>query len=70
MSEEMILHNLKTIGENCSSYRSEDSCSALSMDKYDGEGISCRTCKNWTGEKCIADAYDKVALSLGIIPEE
>jgi len=68
MSEAMIQHNLKTIGENCSSYRAEDSC--LSRDIYDEEGISCRTCKNWTGEKCIADAYDKVALNLGIIPEE
>ncbi|NLY19622.1 MAG: hypothetical protein GX045_12010 [Clostridiaceae bacterium] len=70
MREEITPHDLKTIGENCSSYKSGDFSSSLSRGIYDDEGVSCRTCKSWTGKKCTMDAYDKVALNLGIIPEE
>ena len=70
MREGLTPHDLKTIGENCRSYRTADFGSALSMDIYDDEGVSCITCKNWTGERCIVDAYDKVAINLGIIPED
>ncbi len=70
MSEKMTPHDLKIIGENCSGYQSENFGITTSMDTFESEGVSCTTCTNWTGERCVIDAFDNVAVNLGILPEE
>lgn len=70
MSEKMTPFDLKIVGENCSMYTQEDFGITASMGKTGDEGVSCTTCKHWSGERCVVDAFDNVAVNLGIIPEE
>jgi len=67
MSDSMLHDELKLIGENCSHYEQRRYGSGSIMRLYQEEGISCSTCKNWSGSKCIIDAYDKVAVNLGLV---
>ncbi|HEY8421592.1 MAG TPA: hypothetical protein VIL05_07630 [Thermoclostridium sp.] len=70
MSDSILPDELKLVGENCSQYQQRRYNYSNVMGLYEDEGISCNTCKNWSGFRCIVDAYDNVAVNLGILPEE
>ncbi|AGI40420.1 hypothetical protein [Thermoclostridium stercorarium] len=70
LSGSMFYDELRLIGENCSHYRQRRYGSGAVMRIYEEEGISCSTCKNWSGSRCIIDAFDKVAADIGIVPEK
>lgn len=70
MGSSILNDELKLIGENCSHYQQRRYGSVAAMNLYHEEGISCSTCKNWSGSGCIIDAFDKVAVNLGIIPDK
>lgn len=69
MSNSMLPDELKLIGENCSKYQPQRHGAGAVMGLYEDEGISCSTCKNWSGFRCVIDAFDNVAVNLGILPE-
>lgn len=70
MSEKMTQNDLKIVGENCSAYESGNLGNTISMDTFGDEGVSCATCKNWRDERCLVDAFDDIAINLGILSEE
>ncbi|NLG88857.1 MAG: hypothetical protein GX494_06505 [Clostridiaceae bacterium] len=66
----MTQEQLKLIGENCSQYRPVSQGISATMSINEDEGISCTTCRHWSGSRCVIDALDNVAVNLGILPEE
>lgn len=70
MSEKLTQEQLKLIGENCSQYRPVSQGISATMSINEDEGISCTTCRHWSGSRCVIDALDNVAVNLGILPEE
>ncbi len=70
MSETLTQEQLKLIGENCSQYRPVSQGYSVVMGINVDEGISCGTCRYWSGSECVIDALDNVAVNLGILPEE
>lgn len=70
MSKSMSPDELKHIGENCSQYQQQRRASSAVMRLYEEEGISCSTCRNWSGFRCVIDAFDNVAANIGILSEE
>lgn len=70
LSQPMTPNELKQVGENCSQYQQQKYRTSAAMGLYEDEGISCSTCKHWSGFRCVIDAFDNVAVNLGIIPEE
>lgn len=66
----MSPNELKQVGENCSQYQQQRYGSGAALGLYEDEGISCNTCRNWSGYRCMIDAFDNVAVNLGILPEE
>jgi len=70
MSEKMTAEQLKQVGENCSQYQAERRGTQATMGVSGQSEVSCTTCKNWSGKKCVIDAFDNVAVNLGILPEE
>jgi hypothetical protein len=69
MSEGMYSEELRQVGGNCSRYL-PDRRGVVSMYVCDDNEVSCATCRNWSGKRCVIDAYDNVAVNMGIIPEE
>jgi len=70
LSEKLTQEQLKLIGENCSQYRPVSQGISATMSINEDEGISCTTCRHWSGSRCVIDALDNVAVNLGILPEE
>ena len=70
MSEKLSSNELKLVGQNCSQYQAEKHGISATMGTAGDEGISCTTCRNWSGSRCVIDAFDNVAVNLGILPEE
>lgn len=70
MSETLTQQQLKLIGENCSQYKPESQGMTAVMSINEDEGISCSTCRYWSGSRCTIDALDNVAVNLGILPED
>ncbi len=70
MSEITTSEDLKMIGENCSQYQQEERNLTATMNISEDEGVSCSTCRHWSGSRCMIDAFDNVAVNLGILPEE
>lgn len=70
MSEKVTTEELKQVGENCSQYQMERRGTQASMDVSGNNEVSCTTCRNWSGKRCVIDAFDNVAVNLGILPEE
>ena len=70
MSETLTQEQLKLIGENCSQYKPERQGTAAIMGIYEDEGVSCNTCRHWSGSECMIDVLDNVAVNLEILPEE
>lgn len=66
----MTPNELKQVGENCSQYQQQKHANSVAMGLCEEEGVSCSTCRNWSGFRCIIDAFDNVAVNLGILPEE
>jgi len=62
MSERMSSGELKLVGENCSQYLPEMNGITASMSISEDEGVSCATCRNWSGSRCVVDAFDNVAV--------
>lgn len=53
-------NNLKAIGENCSYYSYNSVISSVSNEAP----VSCTTCHNWSGAKCLIGVYDSVKKAL------
>jgi len=70
LSEILTQEQLKMIGENCSQYKPEHQGTTAVMGIYKDEGVSCNTCRHWSGSECTIDALDNVAVNLGILPED
>ena len=70
MSEILTQEQLKLIGENCSQYKPVSQGITATMGINEDEGVSCNTCRHWSGSECTIDALDNVAVNLGILPEE
>ena len=70
MSEKMTVEELKQVGENCSQYQAERRGVQATMGVSGENEVSCATCRNWSGKRCVIDAFDNVAVNLGILPEE
>ncbi|MDI9483338.1 MAG: hypothetical protein QM315_09155 [Bacillota bacterium] len=70
MSETLTQEQLKLIGENCSQYKPAGQGITAVMGINEDEGISCNTCRHWSGSECVIDVLDNVAVNLGILPEE
>ncbi|NLX75889.1 MAG: hypothetical protein GXZ01_00695 [Clostridiaceae bacterium] len=70
MSKSVSPDELRHIGKNCSQYQQQRRASGVVMGLYQEEGISCVTCKNWSGNRCLIDAFDNVAANLGLVGAE
>lgn len=70
MSETLTQEQLKLIGENCSQYKPVSQGITATMSVTEDEGVSCSTCRHWSGSECMIDVLDNVAVNLGILPEE
>lgn len=70
MSDRISSDELKLVGENCSQYLPEMNGITATMSISENDGVSCATCRNWSGFRCVVDAFDNVAVNLGILPEE
>lgn len=70
MSEKMSAEALRQVGENCSRYQAERRGIQATMSVAESGEISCSTCSHWSGKRCVIDAFDNVAVNLGILPEE
>lgn len=70
MSEHVSSWELKQVGENCSQYKPDRSGMSATMGISGENELSCATCRNWSGKRCIIDAFDNVAVNLGILPED
>lgn len=70
MSEKMTAEELRQVGENCSRYQAEIRGTQATMSASDESEVSCTTCRHWSGKRCVIDAFDNVAVNLGILPEE
>lgn len=70
MSEKMTAEELKQVGENCSQYQAERRGLQATMGVMGESEVSCSTCRHWSGKRCTIDAFDNVAVNLGLLPEE
>jgi|BioPla2DNA2_1021312.scaffolds.fasta_scaffold05620_4 hypothetical protein len=70
LSESMTPEDLKLVGENCSQYQRRNRSTSATMGPYEDEELSCNTCTHWSGERCVIDAFDNVAVNLGILHED
>jgi hypothetical protein len=70
MSEKITMGEFKQVGENCSQYQPDRRGLQASMAVTGENEVSCITCRNWSGKRCVIDAFDNVAVNLGILPEE
>lgn len=70
MSDKMSPDTLKQVGENCSQYHAEKTEPRAVMGVSGEDEVSCSTCRHWSGKRCVIDAFDNVAVNLGILPEE
>ena len=70
LDKTMTPGDLKLVGENCSQYQQMKRNISATMGTNAGEEISCTTCPNWSGERCVVDAFDNVAVNLGILHED
>ncbi len=70
MSKKLTSEELKQVGENCSQYQPAGQSTTAAMGTIESEGVSCVTCRHWSGSRCIINVFDNVAVNLGILPEE
>lgn len=70
MSEKMSAEELRQVGENCSQYQTDRRGTQATMGVSGNNEVSCTTCRHWSGKRCVIDAFDNVAVNLGILPEE